>query len=489
MKTVLVVDNPDRWSLDVPAAEVVAARDYLLDPKYASAKHLRVCNMCRSYRYQALGYYVSLVALARGHRPLPSVATLQDLKLTPIIRLAGDALDRPIQRALRPLRSDEFELSIYFGRNMARRYDPLARALFDQFPAPMLRATFSREGGSWRMDSIRAIGAAEVPERHRPFVAQEAARHFARGTRRSAARRPARFDLAILHDPADPMPPSDKRALKKFVAAAEALGIRADLVERDAYERIAEYDALFIRDTTQVNHHTYRFARRAAAEGLVVIDDPESIVRCTNKVFLAELLSRHRLPAPRTMVFSRELVGLLPERIGFPCVLKQPDGSFSTGVVKVRDAAELAARLPALFDGSDLLLAQEFVPTEYDWRIGVLGGEAIYACRYFMARHHWQIMKHGSGGRVQSGRWETLAVADAPKAVIDLAVKATKLIGNGLYGVDLKMLGTGRKERPVVIEINDNPSIDAGVEDIVLGDRLYEIVMRHFLVRLEERAQ
>ena len=61
----------------------------------------------------------------------------------------------------------------------------------------------------------------------------------------------------------------------------------------------AEFDALFIRETTLVNHHTYRFARRAASEGLVVIDDPESILKCTNKVFLAELLSRHKMPMPQ----------------------------------------------------------------------------------------------------------------------------------------------------------------------------------------------
>ena len=55
----------------------------------------------------------------------------------------------------------------------------------------------------------------------------------------------------------------------------------------------AEFDALFIRETTSVNHHTYRFASRAAAEGLVVIDDPTSIVRCSNKVYQAELFQRH----------------------------------------------------------------------------------------------------------------------------------------------------------------------------------------------------
>ena len=40
-----------------------------------------------------------------------------------------------------------------------------------------------------------------------------------------------------------------------------------------------------------------------------------------------------------------------------------------------------------------------------------------------------------------------------------------------------------------MIEINDNPSIDAGVEDAVLGDALYDRVMGEFLKRLERRTR
>jgi glutathione synthase/RimK-type ligase-like ATP-grasp enzyme len=61
---------------------------------------------------------------------------------------------------------------------------------------------------------------------------------------------------------------------------------------------------------------------------------------------------------------------------------------------------------------------------------------------------------------------------------------AASLIGDGLYGVDLKQTPKG----PVVIEVNDNPSIDSGVEDQVLKDQLYREIMGEFLRRLEIRA-
>ena len=73
----------------------------------------------------------------------------------------------------------------------------------------------------------------------------------------------------------------------------------------------------------------------------------------------------------------------------------------------------------------------------------------------------------------------------APAEVVRTAVRAANLIGDGLYGVDLKTTSRGLK----VIEINDNPSIDAGVEDAVLGDLLYDTVMGEFLRRLEARGR
>jgi glutathione synthase/RimK-type ligase-like ATP-grasp enzyme len=466
LRTLVVLDSSKRFALEVPGVEIVEARDYLTDP---------------SYRYQNVGYYVSLLGEARGHRPMPSIATIQDLRLQPVIRVASHDLGEQIQRTLKPLRSETFELSVYFGRNLARRYDRLCLALFNQFPAPFLRARFTRRS-AWALETVRLIGANEIPAAHRPFVLEQARRYFARGRRAPARRRTARYDLAILRDEQEDLPPSNERALKQFVKAAATLGMRAELIGKESYGRLGEFDGLFIRATTSVNHYTYRFARRAQAEGLVVIDDPESIVRCTNKVYITELMTRHRLRIPRTAIVSEETADLVEQTIGFPCVVKQPDSSFSAGVIKIEDARELDERRAELFAASDLLVAQEFVPTPFDWRVGVLDGEPLFVCRYHMARRHWQIVKR-TGRRTYEGAVDALAVDEAPPAVVSLAVRAAGRVGRGLYGVDLKEV----RRRPVVIEINDNPNIDAGYEDRVLGGELYLRVMQSFLDRIEVR--
>lgn len=479
MNRLLVTEHPKRFPLHVPGVQVVAARDYLTDSKYNTTSRLRIFNLCRSYRYQTVGYYVSLLATARGHKPLPSIATLQDLRLQPVIRVASIELERLIQSSLKPLKSDTFELSIYFGRNLAHRYDPLSLALFNQFPAPFLRAAFEQKDGWWNLQSVGAIAASDIPEDHHPFVIEQIQRYFERG-HRPKTRKPTVYDLAILVDSSEVMPPSNGKAIRRFTEAAENLGMGVEIVERDSYGRIGEFDALFIRETTSVNHHTFRFARRATAEGLVVIDDPDSIVKCSNKVFLTELFDRHHVRSPKTMIVAESNAAQIRDRIGFPCVVKQPDSSFSRGVVKINSQQELDGALPALFAESELLIAQEFVPTPFDWRIGVIAGKPLFACKYYMARRHWQIIKQDGQG-YDSGEVETFAIEDAPRDVVSLAVRAAKLIGSGLYGVDLKMRGG----RPMIIEINDNPSIDAGYEDRVLGKALYTEIMRAIFDQLE----
>ncbi len=484
----LVVDAADNWPLSIPGVEVVAARAYLTDPRYTELRRAKVFNLCRTYRYQSLGYYVSLLAAARGHKPLPSVSVLQDFKSQAIIRIVSEDLDGLIQKSLAPLQSKDFVLSVYFGRNLAKRYDRLSQRLFSLFPAPFLRASFNLQPktGRWLLAGLGPVAASDIPENHRAFV-EEAAQSYFKARRSSRGKKPAgRFDLAILVAPGEAEPPSDARALQRFVRAAESLGLSTEMIVKEDIGRLAEFDALFIRETTNVNHHTYRFARRAAAEGLVVVDDPESILKCTNKVFLAELLERHRLATPKTLIVHRDNRKRILDQMALPCILKQPDSSFSQGVVKVETEEALRQVAARLLEKSELIIAQEFLPTSFDWRIGVFDRQPLYACRYHMAKKHWQILKRdSSGAKSEEGRADALPLEQVPEVVVRTAVKAANLIGDGLYGVDLKQAGN----KVYVIEVNDNPSIDAGVEDQVLKDGLYLRIMATMLRRIEQRKE
>jgi glutathione synthase/RimK-type ligase-like ATP-grasp enzyme len=478
MATLIVVDEPRDWPLHIPSAEVVSARAYLTDSRFSAMRRPRVYNLCESYAYQASGYYVSLLAAARGQRPLPDILTMQDIKSPALIR-PTEELEELMQRALQDCAGERTELSVYFGHHPEARFTRLAQALFNVFPVPLLKASFLRRQ-KWRLQGLRPIPVGDIPAEQREFLRGAIEQHFAR--RMPEPKAPAvRYELAILANAADRSPPSDPPALRRFEKAAQGHGFEVEVIGPDDFGRLAEFDALFIRETTQVNHHTYRFASRARNEGLIVIDDPDSIVRCANKVYLAELMTRLGLPTPKTVIVHAKNVERVGAELGLPCVLKEPDSSFSQGVRKANDAAELRSALRQMLERSALVLAQEYVPTSFDWRVGVLDRRALYVCRYYMARNHWQIYKQQAGGKMQGGRWETLRVEDAPAGVVELGLKAANAIGDGFYGVDIKEIGG----RYVVMEVNDNPSVERGVEDQALGDALYETVMRVFRSRLE----
>ncbi len=486
-RLLIVVEKESDWGSYYPSDNVVTAGDYLRDTSIHDER-TQVINLCRSYRYLGSGYYVSLLAEARGHRVLPSVRTINDLRGRALYALDIQDLNQKLGRFLPAGGEDITDLSIlvYFGQTSHPSLADLARQVFELFPCPLLQIEFHRDR-SWRIGRIKPMGLDSLVDDQEDAFAQ-ALDHYSRKIWRTPRRRRQfRFDLAMLCDADEEMPPSDRMALKHFVAAGRELGIDVDTIGRGDFQRLAEYDGLFIRTTTAIDHFTYRFAHRAEKEGLVVIDDPLSILRCTNKIYLHDLLRAHRVAVPRgEIVHHRDEQQLesLPERLGLPLVLKIPDGSFSRGVIKVESMDELRRGASELFQRSELLIAQEYLYTEYDWRIGVLNNRALYACRYFMSRGHWQIYNHAAGGAQRSGDFECVDLADTPPKVLKLALRATRLIGNGLYGVDIKQSG----KTCVVIEVNDNPSIDAGVEDGKLGKQLYLDIMAEFLRRMAARG-
>lgn len=486
-RLLILVERKEDWASYLPSESLMLAQDYLEHSDH-SASRTQVINLCRNYKYLGQGYYCSLLAEARGHKVLPSVRTLSELARKSLYGVGLDDLERVIQRALanHPYASTEaFTLTLYFGKTGIEPLQEIGRQLFETFPCPVLLVEF-RRGETWQIAGIRPGALHKLRDEQQHLFADALDAFNRRTWRQPASRRVARYDLAILHDPAEPLPPSNPLALQRFVEIGAQLGIAVELIEKKDYARLAEYDALFIRETTRLDDHTYRFAKKAEREGLVVIDDPSSILRCTNKVYLADLLRRHGLGSPATEILYKDRPQELEQvgrRLGFPLVLKIPDGCFSRGVIKVADAPALIAAAEELFQHSVLLLAQEYCYTEFDWRIGVLNGEALYACQYFMSKGHWQIYNHKAVAGEVNGECRALAVLQVPPAVLQLALDTARLIGDGLYGVDLKQTG----EQVVVIEVNDNPNLDAGIEDAVLGDELYRRVLQAFVSRLESK--
>lgn len=259
----------------------------------------------------------------------------------------------------------------------------------------------------------------------------------------------------------------EAEALEIFRNTAHRMGHEFNFMFREGIHEIPKYDAVFIRATTDPLFTAYVVSKTAQELGIKVVDDPESIQICGNKVHLYDLFKKHGVPHIPTLFLTKEemhhrRLQEIFRTFGKPVVVKAPYTSFSRYVEKVACETSFRDVAKRFFRKSDVLAVQTFMPTAFDWRVGVLNREVLYVCKYMMPKGRW---KHGAKQRGKPtfvwGRTFALKRESIPPRLKEVALKACDVIGNGLYGVDVKE----HNDNYVVVEVNDNPSIYSGYED------------------------
>src|SRR5213595_3043313 len=114
MKTVVVTDQNQKW-FEIADATVLTARRYLAEPESGNEGTVRVLNLCRTGRCQGRGYYVSLIAEARGQRPVPDIKTLEDLRSDAYVHALDAELQPLVRETLHHDESERFQIDVYLG--------------------------------------------------------------------------------------------------------------------------------------------------------------------------------------------------------------------------------------------------------------------------------------------------------------------------------------------------------------------------------------
>jgi glutathione synthase/RimK-type ligase-like ATP-grasp enzyme len=482
----------DKHSLIEPVENqiVLKAQDFI-NKKYNLSQrnsNVKVINLSSNYEYLSQGYYISLLCEARGIQCFPNLENIVSLSWQRNHTHHFSELNAVLEKHYNLPFEDPYirKYTSFFGRHENPKLEPLTRRIFDLFRAPVFSFEIRyTEKQKWNIIRIEAESPNKLFGKQIEIFNKDL-RHFT-GTvwRKPSKKKQERYWIAVLHDPKEKNPPSNAAALKKFIEAGKKMDVWVELITKTDFSSILEYDALFIRETTAINNHTIRFARKAEFEGIPTIDDANSIIKCCNKIYLNELLDIHKIDRPASLILSRKDLENDIRNVRYPCVIKIPDGSFSSGVFKINTPKELSEKLTELFKKSELILCQEFLPSAFDWRIGVLDNKPLFASKYYMAKGHWQIYNHSAEKKkLKEGDGISVPLDEVPPKVLDTALRTCKYIGNGLYGADIKELEDGRV---VVIEVNDNPNIDKGVEDKVLGDALYSTIIQSFINRIESK--
>ena len=267
----IVVDRAEDWRWSREGLDVVAVDDFLRATSSKAFGARRVINLCRRYRYLSAGYYCSLLAEARGQYPMPTVGDILSLSRKRLYALALPELDGILDAIMRRLAEPpdaDFTLTVLFGRPDDSRFQRLAAHAFDSFRFPLMRLRIVREKSAWRIDSVRPLGLHRLGAAFGDLF-EDSLRAFARTPRRRGhSRKAPLYTVAVLQNPAEHLPPSDPVALRRFVKAGKAMRADVEMISARDYARIQEFDALLIRETTALDHHTYQFACKAESEGI-----------------------------------------------------------------------------------------------------------------------------------------------------------------------------------------------------------------------------
>ena len=200
---------------------------------------------------------------------------------------------------------------------------------------------------------------------------------------------------------------------------------------------------------------------RFARAGWQVMNHPDAINTCTDKIAQALLWQRHGIPAPRfRLAFTKdEIPAAVAAFDGGMVVVKRPSGSWGNGMARFCSSnteclETLLSMRPADDGGAKPLLFQEYVEKgDHDFRVVIVGHEPVLA--YRRISEDWKCNCH-LGARIKRE-----PISDDIAAITRRVVEA---VGPGIYGLDL--MREQRSGRLLVIELNQNPEFASTAKEL-----------------------
>lgn len=186
-------------------------------------------------------------------------------------------------------------------------------------------------------------------------------------------------------------------------------------------------------------------ARALQATGAVVLNPPDVIATCGDKLATSAALVRHGVPTPRTAVAVGAGAALAAaEELGFPVVTKPLMGSWGRLVARAddRQALETLIEHREVLGGPEhkVHYLQEYVRKPgRDIRLFVVGQQVI--CAIYRSSEHWI---------TNTARGATASNCPVSDELAALGLAAATAVGGGILAVDVVESERG----PLVVEVN-----------------------------------
>jgi len=205
-----------------------------------------------------------------------------------------------------------------------------------------------------------------------------------------------------------------------------------------------------------------------------VVNSRQTINICTDKYRTALRLSDYGIRQPKTtLIHDPEKSALAFDKLDtkMPVIMKTLRGSKGVGVLFIESEKALDSIVQLIMkqdEDSDLLL-QEYIPTDYDVRVLVLGGKVLASMKRPVIEGDFR------SNVSQGSEPEKLKLTELE---IEESLKAAKAV-NGLWtAVDFIPSKNREKEPPFVIEVNSSPGTE-GIEEAT-GQNISKEIIEFF---------
>ena len=208
--------------------------------------------------------------------------------------------------------------------------------------------------------------------------------------------------------------------------------------------------------------------------GICVVNSRTSINICTDKYRTALKLSDYGIKQPKTVLINdpeKSAIAFDGLDTDFPIIMKTLRGSKGVGVLFIESEKSLDSIVQILYkqdEDADLLL-QEYIKTDYDVRVHVLGGKVLATMKRPVIEGDFR------SNVSQGSKPEKIKLTELE---IEASLQAAKAVGGVWTAVDFIPSKNREKEPPFVIEVNSSPGTE-GIES-ASGQNISKEVIEFF---------
>lgn len=217
---------------------------------------------------------------------------------------------------------------------------------------------------------------------------------------------------------------------------------------------LADYDAVIPRIGASITFYGTAVLRQFEMMGVYTPNSSDSVLRARDKLRCLQLLARENIGLPVTVFGDNpddtaDLLAMLGEP---PHVIKLNEGAQGQGVLLAEKYSASQGVIEAFRGLYANFLVQEFIREARgaDIRCFVVGGKVVAAMRRQARAGEFRSNLHRGGSATR---------VELSAAEIDTALRAARLVGLNVAGVDLLRSRRG----PLVLEVNSSPGLE-GIE-------------------------